>query len=69
MEMSPLIFMLPRVRSPISQHEGGVMEMVGRDFNAQHACNLHIPFADRATVGRRQKPPIKDDIETTLEKI
>ena len=45
------------------------MEMVGRDFHAQHARNLHIPFADRTTVGRRQKPPIKDGIETTLEKI
>ena len=43
--------------------------MPGRDFHAEHARNLHIPFADLATAGRRQKPPIKDEVETTLEKI
>ena len=40
------------------------------DFHAQHARNLHIPFAHRATAAPRQKIPIKDGVETTLlEKI
>ena len=65
MEMSPLIFMLPGLRSPISQHEASYGN-AGRDFHAQHARNLHIPFADLLLGAAKN---LQDDVETTLEKI
>ena len=46
-----------------------VMEMLGAIFMPSTPSNLHIPFAHQATAGRRQKLPIKDGVETTMEKI